>query len=152
MRMGYCAAAIGWSSRRPVQLSVGHGLPAGHDGQVSLHANHLHSLQDSAARMESALHRSSTSFVVGILPVLNPILFRLTLRPSNDGHLGCPRNLSLAPTLRWNKGAGHVDSVLERPCEPAINFSSFHTASKLPYLFQNVSSFRAPRDACNLMM
>jgi hypothetical protein len=67
-----------------------------------------------------------------------------TLRPSNRGQLGLRRTLSLAPTLRSSKGAGRVDGVLERPCAPAGTPSSFHTASKLPYSFQNVSSFHAP--------
>jgi hypothetical protein len=75
-----------------------------------------------------------------------------TLRPSNGGQLGFRRDLSLAPTLRSSQGACPVDSVLERPCAPALRFSSFHSPSKLLLLFQNVSSFRAPRDACNLMM
>jgi hypothetical protein len=66
--------------------------------------------------------------------------------------LGPRRTLSLAPTLRSRKGAGRVDCVLERPRAPACALSSFHTPSKLPSLFQNVSSFRTPRDACNLMM
>jgi hypothetical protein len=75
-----------------------------------------------------------------------------SLRPSNGGQLGFRRVLSLAPTLRSSQGACPVASVLERPCAPALCFSSFHAPSKLPLLFQNVSSFRAPRDACNLMM
>jgi hypothetical protein len=81
---------------------------------------------------------------------------RCTTRTLPCGHQTAPsslrRTLSLAPTLRSRKGVGRVDCVLEAPSAPACAFSSFHTASKLPYSFQNVSSFRAPRDACNLMM
>ena len=85
-------------------------------------------------------------------PIRPRILQQRVRRPIKRCELCICRNLSLAPTLRSNKDAGHVDCVLKRPCEPALAPSSFHTASKLPYLFQNVSSFRIPRDACNLMM
>jgi hypothetical protein len=68
--------------------------------------------------------------------------FRLlrTLRASNGNELGNCRNLSLAPTLRWNKGAGHVDSALERPRKPVFTLAastrlpSFHILSRtIPY-------------------
>jgi hypothetical protein len=54
------------------------------------------------------------------------------------------------PNFEVEQGCGHLDSELERSREPVLTFSSFHTPSKLLYSFQNVSSFRNPRDACNL--